>query len=234
MTRVELVVFDWDGTLLDSAAGIVAAVRAAVATSGLPPRSEGAIRRVIGLGMREGIAELFPEHGETAHTRLADAYRDASVRSIADRPAPLFPGVEPVLAALEAEGRMLAVATGKSRSGLQRDLEHSGIGHRFVATRTVDESPSKPHPHMLRELMALRGVGPEATVLVGDTVFDLGMAARAGVPAVGVGWGVHHGPQLQRQAPLGVLEQIDTLPERLRAHEARPVPAADIPDTEAN
>mgnify|MGYP006287020151 CR=1 FL=1 len=234
MTRVELVVFDWDGTLMDSAARIVEAVNAAVAASGLPPRSEDAIRGIIGLGMHEAIEALYPDAGGHAHQRLAAAYRDAFVRAVAERPASLFPGVEGVLGELEAGRRMLAIATGKSRTGLARDLERSGVGHRFVASRTVDESPSKPEPQMLEEVMALCGVGPEATVLVGDTLFDMEMAARAGVPAVAVAWGVHEAARLRPAAPLGVLDRIEQLPQCLHAHEAAPASAADTRATESD
>lgn len=219
MKRIELVVFDWDGTLMDSTARIVEAVHAAIEASGLPPRPEAEIRAIIGLGMGEAIAALYPDEPVANHSRLAATYRDAFVRAVAHRPADLFPGVEGVLATLEAEHRMLAVATGKSRSGLQRDLERSGIGGRFVASRTVDESPSKPDPHMLHEIMALCGVGPDATLVVGDTLFDLEMAARAGAPAFGVAWGAHAPERLWQAEPLTVLERIEHLPERLRQHE---------------
>jgi phosphoglycolate phosphatase len=219
MKRIELVVFDWDGTLMDSAARIVEAVQAATDAAGLPSRSGAEIREIIGLGMGEAIAALYPDEPATNHTRLAATYRDAFVRAVADRPAHLFPGVETVLGTLEVEHRMLAVATGKSRSGLQRDLERTGIGGRFVASRTVDESPSKPDPHMLHEIMALCGVGPDATLVVGDTLFDLEMAARAGVPALGVAWGAHAAERLWEAEPLAVLERIEQLPERLRQHE---------------
>ncbi|WP_067562156.1 HAD-IA family hydrolase [Halofilum ochraceum] len=219
MKRIELVVFDWDGTLMDSAARIVESVQAATGAAGLPPRSGAEIREIIGLGMGEAIKALYPEEPAERHARLAATYRDAFVRAVADRPADLFPGVESVLGTLEAERRMLAVATGKSRSGLQRDLERAGISGRFVASRTVDESPSKPDPHMLQEIMALCGVGPDATLLVGDTLFDLEMAARAGVPALGVAWGVHAAERLWQAEPLAVLERIEHLPERLRQFE---------------
>ena len=219
MKRIELVVFDWDGTLMDSAARIVEAVRAATDAAGLPPRSGADIREIIGLGMGEAIAALYPDEPQASHARLAATYRDGFVRAVADRPSALFPGVEAVLATLEAERRMLAVATGKSRAGLQRDLENSGIGARFVASRTVDESPSKPDPHMLHEIMALCGVGPDATLVVGDSLFDLEMAARAGVPALGVAWGAHACERLWQAEPLAVLERIEHLPERLRQHE---------------
>lgn len=219
MKRIELVVFDWDGTLMDSAARIVEAVQAAIDAAGLPPRPAAAIRGMIGLGMGEAIAALYSDEPPASHGRLAVAYRDAFVRAVADRPAALFPGVESVLATLEDERRMLAVATGKSRAGLQRDLQRAAIGHRFAATRTVDESPSKPDPHMLREIMSLCGVGPDATLVVGDTLFDLEMAAHAGVPALGVAWGAHAAERLRRAEPLAVLERIEQLPEWLRMHE---------------
>lgn len=220
MNRFELVVFDWDGTLMDSGARIVTAVQRAIEVSRLPPRSPEQIRDIIGLGMREAVAALFPDTGARARQRLLASYQEAFVRAVAERDATVFPGVANTLRALEAEGRMLAIATGKSRTGLQRDLERAGLGHHFVASRTVDEAPSKPHPAMLEAVMQLCDVEPASTVLVGDTLYDLEMAARAGVPALGVAWGVQPAERLAAVAPLGVIDGIDALAQRLQAWES--------------
>lgn len=215
MSRCELVVFDWDGTLMDSTGRIVEAVRTAIDAGGLAPRSDEQIREVIGLGMAEAVAALYPDMAEAARARLTAVYREAFVRTVAQRPAELFPGVEPVLARLEAEGYLLAIATGKSRPGLQRDLAHAGIGRRFVATRTVDECGSKPDPHMLRDLLAELDLGPHRALMVGDTLFDLEMARNAGVASVAVSWGAHAPERLRAAGPERVIDRIDELPDWL-------------------
>lgn len=143
MSARRLVVFDWDGTLMDSAARIIEAVRAAAAASGLEPRSDAEIREVIGLGMVEAVAQLYPDMPADACRRLATAYREAFGHAVAERPAALFPQAAETLARLEAAGYLLAVATGKSRAGLERDLEHAGVRGRFAASRTADECGSK-------------------------------------------------------------------------------------------
>ena len=214
----ELVVFDWDGTLMDSAARIVDAVRAAIAASGLEARSEAEIREVIGLGMEEAVAALYPGTAAAARVRLARAYREAFARAVAERPAELFAGVEATLERLEAAGYLLAVATGKSRSGLQRDLARAGVAHRFVASRTADECGSKPGPRMLEELLAELGVAPGAALMVGDTLFDLQMARHAGVPAVAVSWGVHDAERLRAAGPEHLIRDIAELPPWLARH----------------
>jgi phosphoglycolate phosphatase len=225
MSACRLVVFDWDGTLMDSAARIVAAVRGAIECSGLEPRSEDAIRHVIGLGMREAVCALYPEMPERAGERLAATYRESFARAVAEQPARLFPGVEDTLAELEARGYLLAVATGKSRSGLMRDLEHSGLAGRFAASRTVDECASKPDPAMLRDLLDTFAVEPASALMVGDTLFDLQMARRAGVPAVGVSWGVHAAGHLLEAGPERVIDELAELPGWLAGRAADTDPA---------
>lgn len=225
MSACRLVVFDWDGTLMDSAARIVAAVQGAIELSGLEPRGEDAIRHVIGLGMREAVATLYPDMPERARERLAAAYRESFTRAVAEQPARLFPGVEDTLAELERHGYLLAVATGKSRSGLTRDLEHAGLARRFAASRTVDEFASKPDPAMLRDLLDTFAVEPGSALMVGDTLFDLQMARRAGVPAVGVSWGVHSPGDLLEARPERVIDDLAELPGWLAGRAADTDPA---------
>ena len=215
MSRFQLVVFDWDGTLMDSEARIVAAVRSAIECADLEPRSDQAIREIIGLGLPEAVRALYPEEPEQARTRLAATYRQAFGRAIAERPAELFPHARETLEALEAAGYLLAVATGKSRAGLQRDLDLTGLHTRFVATRTADECGSKPHPRMLRELLDELGLEPSAALMVGDTLFDLEMAHNAGVPAAAAGWGVHAADRLRAASPEVLLDTLGELPEWL-------------------
>lgn len=211
MRSRELIVFDWDGTLMDSTARIVTAVQAAIATSGLPERAPGEIRSIIGLGLNEAVEELYPDTADEARRRLARIYGETFVQTAARTPAELFPGALRVLQRLGRAGCLLAVATGKSRAGLQRDLEQTGIGEYFVSLRTVDECPSKPDPAMLEDVMNECGVDADGTLVVGDTLFDLEMAANAGVDAVGVGWGAHSPERLLQACPLDVVHDFDEL-----------------------
>lgn len=215
MSPCELVVFDWDGTLMDSAARIVAAVQAGIEATGLPAREDGTIRGIIGLGLDEAVARLYPDATPEARGRLVRSYRKSFVRAAAEQPADLFPGVRETLARLEDAGYLLGVATGKSRSGLRRELAESGIGGHFVATRTADECGSKPHPRMLEELIDFCGVTRDTTLMVGDTLFDLEMAANARVDAVAVSWGVHEPESLEPHASGGLIHSFDELTRRL-------------------
>lgn len=211
METTELVIFDWDGTLIDSSDLIVESVQAAIEATGLPERSPESIRRIIGLGMGEAMAALYPDEAGEAQDRLAQYYRERFTRTTATRPAPLFAGVDGLLQRLESAGYLLAIATGKSRSGLLRDLRASGLEDRFVASRTVDESGSKPSPAMVEALLAEFAMAPEKALMVGDTVFDLQMARLAGMPAVGVTWGNHGRDQLQEAAPHQLVDSVDEL-----------------------
>jgi len=215
-TAFRLIVFDWDGTLMDSEARIVDAMRRALVETGLevPPRER--LRAVIGLGLMEAVAALLPREDRTTHARVADRYRTHYLAADGV-PTPLFPGAREAVETLHRRGHRLAVATGKSRRGLARSLDESGLGGLFQATRCADETCSKPHPRMLLELMEACAVGPEETLMVGDTEFDLEMACRAGVASVGVTWGVHPPERLRRQAPLTILDSLEALPRWLAA-----------------
>lgn len=208
MAARELVIFDWDGTLMDSAARIVAGVQAAIAASGLPPRDAESIRAIIGLGLDEAIATLYPETPDSARLHLIRAYRESFPAAAAEVPSRLFPGAVEALDRLEQAGCLLAVATGKSRRGLQAELERAGLVRRFASTRTVDECPSKPHPAMVEEILAECGADAGSALVVGDTLFDLEMAANAGVAAVGVAWGAHPPARLASARPLGILDDF--------------------------
>lgn len=209
--KYTLVVFDWDGTLLDSAGRIVATVREAITASGLPPRSPGQIRATIGLGLHEAAQALYPELSTAERQRLTGGYREAFVRTAGHGPAELFAGAEAALDRLERAGCLLAIATGKSRAGLRRDLDQAGLGHRFVGARTVDDCPSKPHPAMVEELVRHCGLAAADTLVVGDTLFDLEMAANAGVDALAVSWGAHPPERLAQARPRGILERFEEL-----------------------
>lgn len=203
------IVFDWDGTLMDSAGKIVACLSAAITQLGLPPRSDDQLRHIIGLGMGEAIAHLYPNEAIDANA-LAARYRDEFMR-LNQQASPLYPGVIELLDELEARGHWIAVATGKSRIGLNHVLNEMGLAQRFHATRTADETASKPHPLMLNELMAECGYAAQQTLMVGDTEFDIQMAHAAGVDAIAVKGGAHPEEHLRQFSPLRVLDQITDL-----------------------
>ena len=209
-----LVVFDWDGTLMDSTGQIVAAAMATISDLGLPQRSPDAVRDIIGLGLREGWHRLFPELDADGFAAFVDAYRERFL-SPAFQTARLFERAAEVVEELAGRGLVLAVATGKSRRGLDRDLGVTGLGRFMAASRTADETRSKPDPAMLLELMQRTGAAPESTVMVGDTEWDLEMARRAGVPAVAAGYGAHAPERLRRYAPLACIDSIAALPTLL-------------------
>ena len=191
MTR--LAIFDCDGTLVDSGGNIYSALSLALSGHGLavPPLRE--CRRVIGLSLVEAIGALLPGTPADLHVELAEAYKAHffELRAAGRVEEPLFDGILDLLHALEEQGWMLAVATGKSDRGLRHCLEANGIHARFVSLQTADRHPSKPHPSMALAAMAEAGALPERTFVVGDTSFDMGMASAAGAIGIGAAWGYH-------------------------------------------
>ncbi len=203
-----LIVFDWDGTLMDSQARIVACLRAAIRETGLEPRSEEQLRNIIGLGLREALMALYPDADEAAWDALVYHYRRHFLE-LDDTPSVLFDGAAELVRRLHDQGHFLAVATGKGRQGLNRVLEETGLASCFHATRCADESRSKPHPAMLLEILDVLGIAPEDALMIGDTEYDLLMARNAGVAALGVTYGVHDRARLQACQPL---DCVDSLP----------------------
>ncbi|MFP4126287.1 MAG: HAD-IA family hydrolase [Alphaproteobacteria bacterium] len=191
----EVIVFDCDGTLVDSGAMILAAMADAFEGSGLTAPAPAAVRQVIGLSLDEAVRALGPELAPDVQAALARRYRVAfsALRADARFDEPLFAGIAELLAELDAGGRRLAIATGKSRRGVDHLLVKHGLDRRFVSVQTADGNPSKPHPEMLRRAVAEAGGTVEAACMIGDTTFDMEMAELAGVAAIGVGWG-YHGP----------------------------------------
>lgn len=206
-----LLVFDWDGTLVDSIGSIVSCMHATTDELGLPGIPEKTIRETIGLGLRETLEALLPEAGAEVHRRVVACYRDQWLGGWADR-HPMIRGARETLEALDREGYQLAVATGKSRAGLARDLERFGVAELFLATRTPDEAPGKPHPGMVEGILEELGVRPAEALVVGDTPHDLRMAAGASTPAVAVASGSASREALVRLRPLALLEDVTELP----------------------
>jgi phosphoglycolate phosphatase len=214
--RFELLVFDWDGTLLDSAGAIVAAIQAACGDLGLPAPPDERARHVIGLGLRDALAHALPGLPEERYPEMVERYRCHYLSH--DHELQLFDGVEELIAELSAAGFLLAVATGKSRHGLDRALQLSGLGKYFHASRCADECFSKPHPQMLEELLEELAVGPGRALMIGDTTHDLEMANNAGVSCVAVAYGAHPAAALAEQRPLALIQGLEELSEWLRTH----------------
>jgi phosphoglycolate phosphatase len=193
-----LAVFDCDGTLVDSQANICRAMEMCFAETGLVPPKAEATRRVVGLSLAEAMAALHPDGDTAIHAALADRYKLAfrTLRAQGQVAEPLFDGIADTIAALDADGWLLGVATGKSDRGLELCLAHHGLRDRFVTLQTADRHPSKPHPAMLEQAMADAGAHPATTAMIGDTSYDIGMAKALGVFAIGVSWGYHSPEEL--------------------------------------
>lgn len=203
-TRFKLLVFDWDGTLVDSAQAIVESLQGACIDLGFEPPTDERARHIIGLGLSDALRHSIPHVSESEHRRVVERYRvhflarDAHMR--------LFPGVVDGLTELQSRGYLLAIATGKSRRGLERALDQVGVRRFFVASRCADEGFSKPHPGMLQAVMGELVVAAEQTLMIGDTTHDLQMAANAGVPALAVAYGAHPKDQLLAACPHGCVD----------------------------
>ncbi len=207
--RYPLLVFDWDGTLIDSAGAIIACIQAACRDLGLPVPDEARAGRVIGLGLNDALSYAIPGLAAAEYGRVVERYRRHFLAL--DPEIPLFPGARAMLVGLRDRDHILAIATGKSRAGLTRALDNTGLRPLFAASRCADQCPSKPAPDMLYELMEELGTDAANTLMIGDTVHDLRMAARAGVQAVAVSHGAHPRGDLVALAPLACLENIDEL-----------------------
>lgn len=214
--RFDLIVFDWDGTLANSTQMIVDCMREASADAGLPVPEPSAAGHIIGLGLHEAIDALFGELTEAQFQQLVARYRYHYYSR--DEETPLFEGVSAAIPALEKQGFMLAVATGKGRRGLDKSLERSGLAQYFHATRCVDECLSKPNPQMLVELMQELGASPQRTLLVGDTSYDLQMARNANVASLAVSYGAHSLTHLLPHAPLEHFDDFSKLNQWLLTH----------------
>ena len=206
-----LVIFDWDGTLLDSVGSIVECTQVTLDELGLEGVPEGTIRGVLGLGLRETVEVLCPGCDEEMFQSIIGTYRKHWFGGYSTRPV-LFAGVVDTLDELRRQGMLLAVATAKGRLGLDADLEATGTSGHFSATRTITEAPSKPDPGMVLEILDELGVPAEEALVVGDTTHDLRMAANAGVRYVAVCSGSHPRHELLALEPEACLESAAELP----------------------
>ena len=205
----DLVVFDWDGTLMDSTAHITRSIQRACADLGLPVPERARASHVIGLGLVDAMRHVCPGLPAERYQDMVNAYRTHYLAG--DQAIELFDGVAEALARWRARGVLLAVAPGKSRIGLDRALAATGLGECFAITRTVDECRSKPHPQMLDDITEFLGADKRRTLMVGDTTHDLQMALNAGTWAAGVSYGAHPVDALHALSPLGCFDSFGAL-----------------------
>ncbi|MBI1396927.1 MAG: HAD-IA family hydrolase [Betaproteobacteria bacterium] len=213
MKPYRLVIFDWDGTLIDSAAHIASSLQAASRDLGLPVPSDEAARHVIGLGLDDAMAYLFPVLARARHAEVSARYRHHYLSG--ESAVRLFDGVAEGVRSLRGAGVALAVATGKSRVGLDRALDATGLRPYFHASRCADEGSPKPHPAMLAYLLDHLQVSPDDALMVGDTTHDIEMAHAAGVASLAVTYGAHDEAKLLAAAPGSVVRSPLELWEQL-------------------
>ena len=217
---MRLVIFDVDGTLVDSQHMIVAAMERAFASIGAEPPARQETLSIVGLSLREAMQALTDADAATVDA-LAESYKAAffDLRSDPAHHEPLYPGAEQALDRLSArDDVVLGIATGKSRRGVDKVLERLDLAGRFETIQTADTHPSKPHPAMLFEALADSGIEADRAVMIGDTVFDMQMASAAGIAAIGVAWGYHDADHLQ---PAGAAHVADDYPHLMQLLEAQ-------------
>jgi phosphoglycolate phosphatase len=208
---VSLILFDCDGTLVDSQYVIIETMNRTFRAKGLAPPTPDQTRSIVGLSLEKAMAMLAPDHDDSAHRDLAELYKEhfSALRLAEDFSEPMFEGALETLDKLAANDILLGVATGKSLRGLRMVLEHHGIRDRFVTLQTADFHPSKPHPSMVETALKETGASAEATLLVGDTTFDIEMAVAAGVRPIGVNWGYHPASELSKAGAETVLDRFE-------------------------
>jgi phosphoglycolate phosphatase len=211
--KARLIIFDVDGTLVDSQATIVACARQAFSAEGLHPPSAEAVRRTVGLSLTEAMAVLLGREDPVLAARIAQGYRDAFLeyRLTSAYQEPMFPGARAILERLRELDVAMGVATGKAMRGLRQVIERHALEGFFLTLQTADLHPSKPHPAMVRAAMAEAGAAPGETVMVGDTTFDILMARAAGAGGIGVSWGNHPADELEAAGAVAVLDSFADL-----------------------
>jgi phosphoglycolate phosphatase len=217
---VRIVLFDCDGTLVDSQVMIVSAMTSAFAAAGLAPPPREEILSIVGLSLPIAIDRLAARHPEAPVDALVEAYKTAfqTLRSSTMHQEPLYPGAREAIDALAAgPDTVLGVVTGKSRRGLEAILARHGLRDRFQVLKTADDAPSKPHPAMVLDAVAELGGAVERTVVVGDTSFDMEMAAAAGALPLGVSWGYHPRGALVAAGAVAVVDRFDAVPDAVAA-----------------
>lgn len=213
-TPTRLVIFDCDGTLVDSQHVIVEAMDTAFRAHALPAPAAVATQRTVGLPLAEAIALLLPDGAADRLNAVVETYKEVSfaLRQHPDHEEPLFPGVVESLETLLGHRFLLGIATGKSRRGLEATLERHGLRDHFVTLKTADDGPGKPNPHILIDAMAETGAAPGSTIMIGDTTFDIAMAVQARARSIGVAWGYHAPEELIATGASHIAQQFEDLP----------------------
>ncbi|MCK8106992.1 HAD-IA family hydrolase [Pseudoalteromonas sp. 2CM41L] len=212
LKKYKLVIFDWDGTVMDSISKIVNCIRLSALALNIEPPSDTAIKNIIGMSLELAIEVLFPDE-VAQHPALINGYKQQY--RVDTTATPVFDNVENVLSALKAQGVILAIATGKGRAGLMRLLEQTQLGHYFSATRTSDEARSKPSPDMLEQLLVELAINADEALMIGDTKIDMAMAQAANIDRIGVTMGVHSAAQLSEFSPVATVDNYQQLQRML-------------------
>ncbi len=213
-----LIVFDCDGTLADSQHIITEAMRYAFESTGLVAPERSSVLRIVGLSLAEAVAALAPDQGQARRDEIVRVFRERGtvLRQNTNAREPLFPGAASLVRTLAGrDDVILGLATGKSKRGVVRILEQNGLNGVFATIQTADDAPSKPHPAMLFQAMSETGVAPEATVMIGDTSYDMHMAASANVASIGVTWGYHTKGELRRAGAKRIVHSFAELASAL-------------------
>lgn len=205
--RYPVIIFDWDGTLMDSIDKIVACVKQAAIITQQEVPSADAIRDIIGLSLDKAMAILFPLQSLQQQAALVAAYREQYLE-LNHQPTPFYPGIKEWLISLKMQGYLLAVATGKGRNGLNRMLHKYEVNDLFAVTYCADETSSKPDPLMLNRILADLNIAPHQALMIGDSSYDLEMANNAQVACVGVTYGVHTQQVLSKYGPIAILSDL--------------------------
>lgn len=212
--KYELVIFDWDGTLMDSAGRIASAMQKAAMLCNIEMPTVDDVKNIIGLSLDKAILELYPQADSALVEAMVLHYKD-QYRHQDNTPSPMFDGANELLEGLHSSGYKLAVATGKSKAGLKRVWQASNTGHLFHTGRGSDEAQSKPHPDMLHQILEELDVAIEKAVMIGDTEYDLNMAGSIGMDAIGVSFGAHAVDRLVQCKPLTIIDSLYELRQHL-------------------
>lgn len=214
MKEYQLIIFDWDGTLMDSVGRIVSSMQKAAQASHLAVPPASSVKDIIGLSLQVSMQRLFPQASDEQHNSAIQHYRNY-YKHLDDTPTPVFSGINRMMQQLHASGKLLAVATGKSRNGLERVLVETDMSALFCARRGADDAKSKPDPLMLQQILDELNMPTQSAVMVGDSVHDLAMAKAIGMDSIGVTWGVHDKGMLEHHQPVAIVDTVAELHQRL-------------------